>query len=274
MKLDFTKPPPSHTAICPLPRFQFPLRAFSLLSEHHKVSALLQAKRSSPRLKALAQRREDFWSRSQFYYWHPETSAYSMSPFCSGAVLSPSRHWILGSLPAFRVSHIPPAAVLLPNILSRAGGEGRGQAACHHNSPCFCRKICSVEEPCCISPTSEIVFSFQLMMTYIISRSLEHQRFFLRQRRKAKHNSPAVRASKDKAKCCFPGVSFSSRASSSHPKSVGAAWIPLGRPPDPAQNNRLVKDHLHGGGRGESWEHQPSSHGQQMRHVQPLCTWL
>lgn len=161
-----------------------------------------------------------------------------------------------------------------PIILSRAGGEGRGQAACHHNSPCFCRKICSVEEPCWISPTSEIVFSFQLMMTYIISRSLEHQRFFLRQRRKAKHNSPAVRASKDKAKCCFPGVPFSSRASSSHPKSVGAAGIPLGRPPDPARNNRLVKDHLHGGGRGESWEHQPSSHGQQMRHVQPLCTWL
>lgn len=126
--LDFTKPPPSHTAICPLPRFQFPLRAFSLLSEHHKVSALLQAKQSSPRLKALAQRRQEFWSRSQFYYWHPEASAYSMAPFSSGAVLSPSRHWILGSLPAFRVSHIPPATVLLPHHpeQSRWRGERPG----------------------------------------------------------------------------------------------------------------------------------------------------
>lgn len=63
---------------------EFMLKAFSFLSGYHKVSALLQAWWSSPRLMAPAQHWDEFWLRSQIYFQHPKAFACSVSPFHPG----------------------------------------------------------------------------------------------------------------------------------------------------------------------------------------------
>lgn len=108
------------------------------------------------------------------------------------------------------------------------------------------------------------------MLTYIISRSLEHERCFLRQRRKGRQlSSPSTGASEDKVLLSLGSYSaaFSMLPC---PKPAGAAGIPLGI--WTGRTSGWLK--LHGGLRGVSGTQISPTCTEHMCSVQSLCTRL